>query len=82
MYKTGLFIIAILNLIALPLIRNILAKLDRAVSKADNTKEDILELKLHVSERYVTKDELRDHLLRIEKGIDDLKVLMKRPGTQ
>lgn len=46
-------------------------------SQIANLQKEISEFKLHVAEKYVTKDEMKDHLDRIEKSLDEIKDLVK-----
>jgi len=39
----------------------------------ETLKKELSEHKLHVAEKYVTDDNLKDHLSRIEKSLDEIK---------
>lgn len=68
-YKVAVLVIAGLNAVAVPFIKSLLNRLKEM-------EKETQEFKLHVAKQYVTKDEMKDRLERIEKGIDDLKKLL------
>ena len=79
-YKAGLLFISVMSVTAIPYLKSISSKIDKNNEKADAAKEDMMEFKLHVSENYVTKVEMKDQLSRIEKGIDELKDMLTKQG--
>jgi guanylate kinase len=69
-YQIAVLVLAAMNAIAIPLARDIYRRLE-VINK------EFSAYQLHVAEKYVTNDQLEKHFERIEKSIDELKVLIK-----
>jgi guanylate kinase len=69
-YQIAILVLAIMNTIAIPLARDVYRRLEA-------TNKELSVYQLHVAEKYVTNDQLEKHFERIEKSIDELKILIK-----
>lgn len=69
-YQIIMISIALAGLVAAPFIRSITTSIKEQTT-------DLQTYKLHVAEKYVTQDALKDHLERIEKGISELKTMVR-----
>ena len=76
-YQIIMVTIAIAGITAVPLVAGIKSSIKEQSNKLDAHIMAFQNHQLHISERYVTQDALKDHLERIEKGISELKVMMR-----
>jgi len=76
-YQIIMVTIAIAGVTAVPLVSGIKAAIKEQSNKFDAHVMAFQHYQLHVAEKYVTQDALKDHLERIEKGISELKVMVR-----
>ena len=76
-YEIIMVTIAIAGLTAVPLVTGIKSSIKEQGNKLDAHVMAFQNYQLHVAEKYVTQDALKDHLERIEKGIIELKIMMR-----
>jgi len=76
-YQIIMTSIAIAGITAVPFVNNIKESIKIQDDKLDEHTKAFQRYQLHVAENYVTQDALKDHLDRIEKGISELKVMIR-----
>jgi hypothetical protein len=75
-YQLITIAIVLLNVIAIPIVRNIYTKIDEANNSAAEAIKSLQSYKLHVSETYVSQGQLDKHMDRIDKSLDEIKLMI------
>lgn len=64
------------NTVFIPVVVFLYYRTETALNKSDSVKTELHAYQLKVAEEYVTKEDLKDHLERIEKTLDEVKTLL------
>jgi len=75
-YQIIISSIGIAGITAVPFINGIKTNIKENSDKFDAHVGNFQVYQLHIAEKYVTQEALRDHLERIEKGISEIKVIV------
>lgn len=69
-YQIAVIVMGLVSMIGVPAVKNL-------YSRMTATENNLAAYKLHVAEKYVDKVHLDEHVKRIEKGIDEIKVMIR-----
>ncbi|MDO6718827.1 hypothetical protein Q4575_05405 [Psychrosphaera sp. 1_MG-2023] len=64
------------SVVLLPLIYFLFQRSEKAFNKSLAVEQELNAHQFMVAREYVTKEDLKDHLIRIEKTLDELKVML------